>query len=146
MLKEGIENNQTRSGDEGKVIIDRRPLFVVLLSVFRPQLMLGVILLLFAGALSLAPPAGIDEAGWRVLCVFGLCVVLWVTTLIPLAITGLGAIALIPLLGIREASTTYQYFGSSAVFFILGAFTLGAAVVGCGLSSRMTLKFILPII
>ena len=135
-----MAGENSREQSPGRVVIDRRPLLVVLLSVFRPQLLLGLILLFFGWTLSLESPSGIGDDGWRVLCVFGLCVILWVTALIPLAITGLGAIALIPLLGIREASTTYQYFGSSAVFFILGAFTLGAAVVGCGLSSRLTLS------
>ena len=125
---------------QGRVVIDRRPLFVVLLSTFRPQILLALILGAFVFGLSLEPPEGLVTEAWRVFCVFGLCVVLWVTALIPLAITGLSAIALIPLLGIREPEVTYQYFGSSAVFFILGAFTLGAAVVGCGLSARLTLK------
>ena len=132
-----LESDNSR---EGRVIIDRRPLFVVLLSTFRPQIMLSLILGTFVFGISLDSPAGLTVEAWRVFCVFGLCVVLWVTALIPLAITGLSAIALIPLLGIREPEVTYQYFGSSAVFFILGAFTLGAAVVGCGLSSRLTLK------
>lgn len=122
------------------MVIDRRPLWLILLSTFRPQLLLGLVLVGFALLLGEPEPQGLSVEGWRILCVFVLCVTLWVTNLIPLAITGLSAIALIPLLGIRDAETTYQYFGSSAVFFILGAFTLGAAVVGCGLSARLTLR------
>ena len=126
-------------GESGQVVIDRRPLTLVLLSVFRPQLVLVALVGLFAAGIQLEPPAGLTEGGWRVICVFGLSAILWVTALIPIAITGLSAIAFLPLLGIMETSQAYAYFGSRAVFFILGAFILGAALVGSGLSTRLTL-------
>jgi len=113
-------------------------MMVVLFSRFRSEIYFLLMALVFAWAVQLPAPEGLDTDAWRSLCVFGLCVFLWVTTLIPLAITGLLAIALIPILGIQSEALTYSYFGSKAVFFILGAFTLGAAVVGCGLSTRVT--------
>ncbi len=128
----------TDTTQSGQVIIDRRPMALVLLGRFRPQLLLIAMLLVFLHAVGSAGPDGLNPAGWKALCVFGLAVALWISALIPLAITGLMAIALIPMLEILDAPTTYSYFGSNAVFFILGAFTLGAAVVGCGLSARMT--------
>lgn len=91
------------------------------------------------GLLAIPHPADLSQAGWRAICLFALCVTMWVSSIIPLAITSLMAIALIPLLGITDVNTAYSYFGSKAVFFILGAFTLGAAVVGCGLSTRVTM-------
>ena len=126
------------SAQDAGVIIDRRPMALVLLGRFRPQLILIGLLLCFLHAVGTGGPEGLSPEGWKALCVFALAVALWVSALIPLAITGLMAIALIPMLEILDAPTTYSYFGSNAVFFILGAFTLGAAVVGCGLSARMT--------
>ncbi len=122
-----------------RVIIDRRPLPIVVLSRFRGQFWAVVLVGFFAVALGLAPPEGLTPAGWRSLCLFALCVVFWVTQLLPLPMTGLLAIGLIPLLGILPASQAYGYFGSRAVFFILGAFILGAAIVASGLSARLTL-------
>ena len=53
---------------------------------------------------------------------FGATIFLWVSSLLPLAVTSLLAMAMIPLLGIMEAKKTYALFGNEAVFFILGAF------------------------
>ena len=122
-----------------RVVIDRRPMVVVLASRFRPQLLMLLLFGAFAGLLALTPPEGLGLPGWRALCLFALCILLWVSGAIPLAITSLLAIALIPLLGIADAATAYAYFGSKVVFFIMGAFILGAALVGCGLSRRLTM-------
>ena len=80
-----------------------------------------------------------SEEGYKILCLFFLSVTLWATNLIPLSITSLLVIAAIPLLGIMDTSTVYSYFGNKAVFFILGAFILSAAMIGCGLSARISL-------
>jgi len=91
----------------------------------------------FGTLLALDPPPGLSLAGWRSICLFVLIVTLWITTLIPLAVTSLVAIAGIPLLDIMPEAQAYAYFGSEVVFFIMGAFILGAALVGSGLSTRL---------
>ena len=126
-----------RSDPSRRIEIDRRPLAIVLLERLRTQLWLALVFAVFAFALGLDPPDGLDEAGWATMCVFGLCVVLWSSSLLPLAVTSLLAMALIPLLGVMPASESYAYFGSKVVFFILGAFMLGAALVTSGLSVRI---------
>ena len=73
------------------------------------------------------------------LAVFVVCLSLWVTNLIPLAMTGLLAVAALPLLGIVQTKQAFAYFGNSAVFFILGVFILAAAMIRTGLSKRLTL-------
>ncbi|MFQ5502126.1 MAG: SLC13 family permease [Phycisphaerae bacterium] len=73
------------------------------------------------------------------LAVFVLCMALWLTNLIPLASTGLLAVALLPLLGIVAPKQAFAYFGNSAVFFILSVFLLAAAMIRTGLSKRLTL-------
>jgi sodium-dependent dicarboxylate transporter 2/3/5 len=47
------------------------------------------------------------------------------------------SMVMLPLLGIMEAKKTYASFGNEAVFFILGAFILAAAMTGTGLSARL---------
>ena len=117
--------------------IDRRPLWLVLADrTLRYQIFAG---LFVAGAvcLSLTPPAGLAVAGYRALIVFAGCIVIWVSGLLPLAVTSLLAMALLPLLGILERKQTFALFGNEAVFFILAAFILGAAMTGTGLSTRL---------
>jgi sodium-dependent dicarboxylate transporter 2/3/5 len=92
----------------------------------------------FALLLGLEGPNDLSPEGYKVLCLFILCVCLWSTNLIPLSITSLLAIAAVPLLGIMEASQAYSYFGNKAVFFILGVFILSAAIIACGLSTRIS--------
>lgn len=128
--------------DLRRVEIDRRPILVVAASRLRRQLVLGALLALFLWLVGLAPPAGLSPQGWATICIFGLCVTLWATALLPLAITSLMAIAFIPLFGVLEAGEAYRYFGSKVVFFILGAFMLSAALVGSGLSKRVATVFV----
>jgi len=80
-----------------------------------------------------------ERAPQYALAVFVLCLSLWLTNLIPLASTGLLAVALLPLLGIVRAHQAFAYFGNSAVFFIISVFLLAAAMIRTGLSKRLTL-------
>jgi len=92
------------------------------------------------GALIAFGPAadGLSVAGQRVLGVFALCALLWVTGIIPLQITSILAIVLLPMLDIMPSRDAFALFGNSAVFFILGAFILSAALIDSGLSLRLT--------
>ena len=101
----------------------------------------GVILLALLAAAWVAfgpPPVGLAPIAQRTLGVFVLCAILWVTGVIPLQITSMLAIILLPLLDIMPSAEAFSLFGNSAVFFILGAFILSAALVDSGLSLRLT--------
>ncbi len=78
-------------------------------------------------------------AAQRCLGIFVVCMALWFTSLIPLAATGILAIALLPTLGVLPKERAFALFGNSAVFFILGVFLLAAAMISTGLSKRITL-------
>ena len=82
---------------------------------------------------------GVTQAGHRCLGIFAVCVALWFTNVIPLAATGLLAIAMLPLLHVLPADEAFALFGNSAVFFMLGVFLLAAAMITTGLSKRITL-------
>jgi sodium-dependent dicarboxylate transporter 2/3/5 len=81
-----------------------------------------------------------EHAPQRCLAVFVVCLALWVTNIIPLAATGLLALALLPLLGIISMESSFEKFGNEAVFFMLGVFLLAAATIATGLSKRITLQ------
>ena len=106
------------------IIVDRRPMVLVILDRLRREIMLIVFFVAFFILTSIEGPADLSEEGYKVLCVFFLCVSLWTTNLIPLSITSLLAIALIPMMGIMDAAEVYSFFGNKAVFFILGVFIL----------------------
>ena len=122
-----------------QIIIDRRPLWILLFERLRRYIILALFFGIFALLLTQEGPSGLSPEGYKVLCLFFLCVSLWSTNLIPLSITSLLAIAAVPLLGIMEASKAYSYFGNKAVFFILGVFILSASMIACGLSTRISI-------
>ena len=121
------------------IIVDRRPMVLVILDRLRREIMLAVFFIAFFILTSIEGPADLSEEGYKVLCVFFLCVSLWTTNLIPLSITSLLAIALIPMMGIMDAAEVYSFFGNKAVFFILGVFIMSAAMIACGLSARLSI-------
>lgn len=87
-------------------------------------------------------PDGLTQQGQRAISIFVLCLILWVTNVIPLAVTSLLAIVLLPLLGVLDTKTAFSLFGNQSVFFILGAFILAAALMKSGLSTRLALFFL----
>ena len=121
------------------VVIDPRPLHVLLARRGLPFISLALLALLTYLALQMEAPAGLGGAGWRALVVFALCLVLWVSQLLPLSVTSLLGLALLPMLDVLPASEAYAMFGNSAVFFILGAFILAAGVMKTGLSEHLAL-------
>ncbi len=102
-------------------------------------LIIGVVWLIFGLIISSPPPQGLSPQGMKSLAIFFVCVVFWVTNVIPLMITSLLAIILFPLLGVLDSKLTYSLFGNKAVFFILGAFILASALMRSGLSTRVAL-------
>ena len=122
-----------------QIFVDRRPLWIVLFDRLRRYIFLALFFGFFVLLLGLEGPSDLSPEGYKVLCLFILCVCLWATNLIPLSITSLLAIAAVPLLGIMEATQAYSYFGNKAVFFILGVFILSAAMIACGLSTRISI-------
>jgi len=121
------------------VSIDRRPLWTILLVRSFRYIALGVLFSLTYLVAHRVPPEGLSQEGLRAAAVFGLSLVLWVTHLLPLAITGLLAIVLIAVMEILPAKDAYALFGNEAIFFILGALILASAVLKTGLSGRLAL-------
>ena len=87
-------------------------------------------------------PAGLTLAGKTASAVFVFCTVLWVTNVVPFGVTGLLAIALLGLLKAMKPSEAFAAFGNSAVFFLVGVFIIGGALVDSGLSKRCALLFL----
>jgi solute carrier family 13 (sodium-dependent dicarboxylate transporter), member 2/3/5 len=124
------------------VEIDTRPLWRILASrTYRP-IALAIGLAAFVVVRGMARPEGLTEAGQSALAVFALCLVYWVSNVLPLMVTSLLAMVLLPATGALSAKETYALFGNEAVFFILGAFILAAALMKCGLSTRIAITIL----
>jgi sodium-dependent dicarboxylate transporter 2/3/5 len=123
-------------------VVDTRPLWIILLGRSRRVAFLLAGAAIYWFVLTLDRPDGLTEAGQKALATFGLCVFFWVFDVLPLMITSLLAIILIPLSGAMTASQAYALFGNEAVFFILGAFILAACLMKSGLSTRIALAML----
>ncbi|MBI5971248.1 MAG: DASS family sodium-coupled anion symporter [Deltaproteobacteria bacterium] len=121
------------------VEIDTRPLWLIIaLRALRP-IFFAALLVLFIALLYMPAPAGLSPEGQKAIAIFAVCFILWISNALPLAITSLFAIVLVPLFGVLSKRETYALFGNEAVFFILGAFILAGAVMHSGLSTRVAL-------
>ena len=89
-------------------------------------------------------PAGLSVAGKTAAAIFLFCTTLWVTNIVPFGVTGLLAISLLGILGAMRPSEAFAAFGNSAVFFLIGVFIIGGALVDSGLSKRLALLFLRP--
>ena len=125
-----------------EVLVDTRPLWRILAErTYRPTVLTaGLVLYLVVRAMP--TPEGLSPAGQKALAIFVLCLVYWVTSVLPLMVTSLLAMVLLPTTGVLPAKETYALFGNEAVFFILGAFILAAALIKCGLSSRIAIAIL----
>ncbi|MFT5039668.1 MAG: sodium-dependent dicarboxylate transporter 2/3/5 [Hyphomicrobiaceae bacterium] len=130
----------TKTGME--VYVDTRPLWRIILDRSTKFAWLAMGVGAYFAISRMPSPEGLGMEGQQALAVFALCVIFWVTGALPLMITSLLAIALIPLSGVMTSSQAYSLFGNSAVFFILGAFILAACLMKSGLSLRMGLVFL----
>lgn len=118
----------------------KKPTHILLAAQLTPFLAFFAMIGLFFTAVSGDIPQGLTEQGYQSLLVFILCLVLWVTQILPLPITSLLGLALLPMLGVFPAAEVFSFFGNPAVFFILGAFMLVAGVMHTGLSERVALS------
>ncbi len=121
------------------VVVDTRPLSRILLErSLRPTVLVATALLYWF-IVTRQPPADLGDAGLKALGIFVVCLVLWVTSVLPLMITSLLAIIMLPLSGVMPANKAFALFGNEAVFFILGVFILAACLMKSGLSTRLAL-------
>jgi sodium-dependent dicarboxylate transporter 2/3/5 len=111
------------------------------------QTLIKRLLLLCGVSISIALVAlptmeGLTRQGQNCLAVFSFSVTMWITQFLPLPVTGFLVFALLTVLGVLPSSEAFSLLGSNAVFFILGAFVIAAAMMSSGLSKRLALLFV----
>lgn len=90
----------------------------------------------------LPPPEGMRPEALRALGVALLMASWWVSECIPIYATAFVPIALFPLLGILDSSTTAENYGHNYVLMLLGGFFLAKSIEISGLHKRLALFII----
>jgi sodium-dependent dicarboxylate transporter 2/3/5 len=93
--------------------------------------------LLAAGLLLLPPPAGLSAAGWQVAALALLMAAWWMTEALPLAVTALLPLLVLPLLGIAPLGAVTAPYADPLIFLFLGGFLLARALQVWGLDRRL---------
>ena len=88
------------------------------------------------------PPEGLSAEGFKALSVFIVCILWWITNVVPIMITSLLAIVLFPLLGLSSSEEVYKHFGNTAVFFLVGSFILSSALRRANITKRIAIGFV----
>ncbi len=123
---------------EAKYYIDTRPLPLLFLIQYKGVFFLLALSLVFLKLMTLPNPFhGMTIQGYRALVIFGLAGILWITNILPLAITSLLVMGLLATYQVIDKNLIYGFFGDSAIFFIIGAFIIASAVSATGLSKRL---------
>jgi len=84
----------------------------------------------------------LTHSGQVMIGILIMAAILWITEPIPLPVTALLIIILQPMFGIAESKEVFSLFGNQAVFFLIGAFIIAAAVEKQGLHKRFALRFL----
>lgn len=94
-------------------------------------------LAVFVATLVLPPPAGLPPDGWHTLGLALMMAIWWSTEPIPIGITALTPLIVLPLLGIGDIGAAAAPYANPLVFLFLGGFLLAAGVKPWGLHTRL---------
>ncbi len=101
---------------------------------------MGILILI--GAYTLPEPEGLSSDGMMMMGILVYAAFMWITRPIPIAATGLLILVLPAALGIVDSSEALSYFGNKAVFFLLGAFIITAALEKHHVHKRFSLHIL----
>ncbi|MAA65063.1 MAG: anion transporter [Alteromonadaceae bacterium] len=112
-----------------------------------PARTIGLILgpLFLLATLVITPPEGMDIAAWHALGLMLLMATWWSTEAIPIPVTALVPICLIPALGIGSVKDATTPYANPIIFLFLGGFALGLAMQRWDLHKRIALKTLLAV-
>lgn len=90
----------------------------------------------------LPTPRGLTDNGQVMIGIFLMAAILWSTESLPLAVTGLLVMVIQSLLHIVKYREVFSAYGNEAVFFLIGAFMIAAAVEKHGFHRRIAFNFL----
>lgn len=104
---------------------------------------------LFAGPIVLfltmitPPPQGMTQEGWYMVGVATLMAIWWVSEVVPIPVTALTPIVIVPLLGIASIKEVTAPFANPTIYLFFGGFMLGMAMERWNLHKRIALNIML---
>jgi len=102
-----------------------------------------VLALAALAVISIIPtPEPLPPEGQRSLGVLAFVAILWTTEAFPLGITALFGVIFLPVLGILRPEDSFVGFGSTALFFLVGALSFSTAMQKTDLHRRVALNFL----
>ena len=128
-------SNESKNSEKKSTAISRKNLSFIVIA-------FAIVAIFSITAYYEVTPSGLPPAGQVMIGILLMAAVLWITEAIPLAVTGLLIMIMQPLLGVISAKDVFSSFGNEAVFFLIGAFILAAAIEKHGLHRRIALGFL----
>jgi len=98
--------------------------------------------LLAVGLQFLAVPEGIDRDAWIVVSLVVLMAAWWVTEAVPVAVTALLPMAVLPTAGVMTIGEAAGPYSSPTVMMLLGGFIIATSIERWGLHSRVALNIV----
>ncbi|RME81008.1 MAG: sodium/sulfate symporter, partial [Zetaproteobacteria bacterium] len=140
-IAEALRRSLRVQHENGRAQIRRGPLVRLAWSRGWPLASL-LALLVVAWMLGRTAPSGVPAAIWRAWVLFGLAGLLWATRLVPLPVASLFVLGALPASGILPAKEAFSGFAHPAVFFLLGAMLLAAALKATGAARWLCVRWL----
>lgn len=106
----------------------------------RLGLLLGVVL--FIAMLAIPGPEGLTDAAWRTAAVAVLMATWWITEALPIAVTALLPIVLLPVLNIISIGEATAPYANPLIFLFMGGFVIAVAMERWDLHRRIALNIV----
>lgn len=108
------------------------------ITIKRAAILLGIIALFFVLD-TLPSPSGLEPMGKRAVALILCTVLIWVSNALPLGLTAMGALLMMPLLGLCTLPEAADKFCEPVLFFMVANYVVANGLSVTGLDKRITL-------
>ena len=98
---------------------------------------LAIVVVIITQFVIQTPPAGLSLEGFRAISLLAVGLCLWVTEALPVAITAIMVLVMIPLFGVTPLDEATKSFMNPSIVFLLGCFGISALIVSTHFPMRI---------